>query len=663
VVAICRLAEGMPLGILLAAGWVGLLSPQEIAVQMHGQHDFLETEMQDVPERQRSMRVVLQQAWELLSDQERETFASLSVFRGSFDRQAAQEVSGASLRTLMSLVNKSMLIRLSDDRLAVHELLRQYAAERLSDDVDLFEQAHDRHSALYCRRMEIWTQAAKQPSRRLSMVEIETELENVRAAWSWAAIDRQVARLSAAAEGLGLLLSWQGRAESAESAFQAAIDALDPPSGDEECALLGTLLAWHALFASSHRHAADVAALIDQALAWLARVEQTSRSASAARAFVLYVRGQMALSALEMEVAQEALEESLQLFERIDDPWWSATVLQQLASAAWTRNDLGQTRGYFERSLAVRREIGDEVGAAGVLVNLGALAGFDKGQVDEAVELYREGSRLYAAMGGRTGELFSLSGLQAAERLLGRFPQALEILQRQIALGAELGDDRMLADLRMTMGEVLQLMGRYDLAEVEHRANIAVLQETGWTAPETWVRYVLAAALLGREDYEEAQQVLEPNIAALEQSNSASMLGRTLAATSRAGLGLGDVDAAWEHAVRAVTLLSGRHYFWLLEAMAAATAVLAVRGEAEQAVEYYALLSRHPYVANALWFRDVYGQFVEQAAAVLTPDVAMAAQTRGHGSDLWQAARDLVGKYGAREAVNTPLAQNDPLAS
>ena len=645
VAAICRLAEGMPLGILLAAGWSSLLSPQEIAAQMRSQRDFLETEMQDVPERQRSMRVVLHQAWELLSEQEREAFASLSVFRGSFDRQAAQEVGGASLRVLMSLVNKSMLIRLPDDRLAVHELLRQYAAERLVDDVELFELAHDRHSALYCRRVQTWAEAAKQPGRRLSMLEIEAEVENVRAAWSWAAIDRQVARLSAAAEGLGLLLSWQGRVESAENAFWAAIDALDPPGDDEECVLLGTLVAWYALFASSHLHAADVAALVDRAFAWLARVDETSRPAAAARAFVLNVRGQMALNALEMERAQEALEESLRLFERIDDPWWSATVLERLASAAWTRNDLEQTRDYFQRSLGVRREIGDEIGSAGVLINLGALAGFDGGHVDEAVALYQEGSRLYAAAGGRTGELSSLFGLQAAERLLGRFPQALEMLQRQVALGAELGDDRMLADLRMTMGEVLQLMGRYDLAEAEHRTNIAALQEAGWTAPETWIRYALAAALLGQGAYEEVRQVLQPNLTALEQSDSASMLGRTLAAISRAELGLGAVDTAWEHALRAVGLLSGRHYFWLMEAMAAAAATLAVRGEAEQAVEIYALLHRHPYVANSRWFGEVYGSLVDQAAAGLAPAVLAEAKARAETLDLWQAARELVAAY------------------
>ena len=105
------------------------------------------------------------------------------------------------------------------------------------------------------------------------------------------------------------------------------------------------------------------------------------------------------------------------------------------------------------------------------------------------------------------------------------------------------------------------------------------------------------------------------------------------------------MDAAWEHALRAVELLSGRHYFWLLEAMAAAAAVLAERGEVERAVEIYALVNRHPYVANSRWFGDVFGSLVDKAAARLEPAEVAAAQARGAALDLWQAARDLLAEY------------------
>jgi predicted ATPase len=78
---ICRLVQGMPLGILLAAAWVGVLTPAEIAVEISRSLDFLEIDLRDVPERQRSMRAVFDHSWNLLSEREREVFQQMSVFQ------------------------------------------------------------------------------------------------------------------------------------------------------------------------------------------------------------------------------------------------------------------------------------------------------------------------------------------------------------------------------------------------------------------------------------------------------------------------------------------------------------------------------------------------------------------------------------------------------
>jgi predicted ATPase/DNA-binding CsgD family transcriptional regulator len=149
VTRICQLVQGMPLGIILATGWLGLMSPQEIAAEITCSLDFLETEMRDVPERQRSIRAVFEQAWNLLNMQEQDVIQRLSVFRGGFTREAAQAVTGASLRTLASLTNKALLWRNPHaGRFEMHELLRHYAEELLeaSDEADM---ARDAHSAYY----------------------------------------------------------------------------------------------------------------------------------------------------------------------------------------------------------------------------------------------------------------------------------------------------------------------------------------------------------------------------------------------------------------------------------------------------------------------------------------------------------------------------------
>jgi predicted ATPase len=151
VVRICRLLQGMPLALLLAAAWAKMLTPAEILAHLSGDDgdslDFLAADWPDAPPRQRSIRAVFDRSWNLLSDREREVFSALSVFRGGFTRRAAQQVSGASLRELMALVDKSLLQWTPKGGYEIHELLRRYAAEKLEQAPATSAEARDRHRA------------------------------------------------------------------------------------------------------------------------------------------------------------------------------------------------------------------------------------------------------------------------------------------------------------------------------------------------------------------------------------------------------------------------------------------------------------------------------------------------------------------------------------
>lgn len=137
VVEICRLLEGMPLGIELAATWVRLLQCTEILAEIRRTLDFLTADARSGRDpRQSSMRAVFSQSWALLSPAEQRVLARLSVFRGGFDRGAAERIAGATLPVLASLLDRS-LVRVREagaaTRYDMHELLRQFAAEQLAE--------------------------------------------------------------------------------------------------------------------------------------------------------------------------------------------------------------------------------------------------------------------------------------------------------------------------------------------------------------------------------------------------------------------------------------------------------------------------------------------------------------------------------------------------
>ncbi len=147
---ICQLMQGTPLALVLAAAWLELLTPAEIAAEIEKGLDFLTADLADLPLRQRSMQAIFECSWQLMTPAEQAVLAKLSVFRGGFTREAAGQVAGANLRLLLALVNKSLLQRqLENGRFSMHELLRQFAAakRRHNDPQGQVDLAHSRYFA------------------------------------------------------------------------------------------------------------------------------------------------------------------------------------------------------------------------------------------------------------------------------------------------------------------------------------------------------------------------------------------------------------------------------------------------------------------------------------------------------------------------------------
>lgn len=203
VVRICRLVGGMPLGIELASAWTRALPCEEIAREIERSLDVLETSARNVPPRHRNMRAVFAPTWHRLLEEEQHVFMKLSVFRGGFTREAAESVAGATMRTLRSLVDKSLVRLDGNGRYTLHELLRQYGAEQLHNSPPEQEQTLNLHRACYmallarCEQMIVFR---GQPKEALEIM--ENELENMRLAWQRAVLQGQFAEIARGAEGL-----------------------------------------------------------------------------------------------------------------------------------------------------------------------------------------------------------------------------------------------------------------------------------------------------------------------------------------------------------------------------------------------------------------------------------------------------------------------------
>ena len=190
---ICQEIEGMPLGIEMAAGWVDVISCEEIYGKIKGNLDFLKTSASDVPERQRSLQAVFEYSWNLLPEPTRKSLKSLSIFQGGFSAKAAEEVSGLSLPMLQDLNNRALLYKQSEARYDLLETIRYYSRKKLEDDSEELAATQALHSHYYFNLTNEYRKAeADSPDsfrqnfyKFGSDAEIRGDVENLRVSVEW----------------------------------------------------------------------------------------------------------------------------------------------------------------------------------------------------------------------------------------------------------------------------------------------------------------------------------------------------------------------------------------------------------------------------------------------------------------------------------------------
>ena len=222
VAAICRLVEGLPLAIELAADLARTLPCQVIADKLGSDLDVLQTTSAARPPRHRSMRTVIEASWRLLDGDQQRALAGLSVFRGGFDPAAAEAVAGADVAMLSALVERSLVDRAEGGRYGLHELLRQFAAERLeaAGDAAATRRAHAAHYAGFLRSRHDRLADAFDAA---VLAEVDPETGNLRAAWQELVEADGIDAVAGLLEDLWLVHRRHGRFEEALGAIQRAL--------------------------------------------------------------------------------------------------------------------------------------------------------------------------------------------------------------------------------------------------------------------------------------------------------------------------------------------------------------------------------------------------------------------------------------------------------
>ena len=245
---VCALVEGMPLAIELAATWVDTLRLTEIADEIKDSLDILQTERRDAPLSQNSMRAAFMRSWNLLDETQQSAFRRLAVFRGGFNRQAADAITKINIQTLRGLVSKSLLRHdPTRGRYELHELLRHFAQEKLEASGEA-KMVYDTHAAYFANFLNEHWQQTKGHHQRQALLKIEADIENVRAAWTYLIEERNVTELKKFFHGLWVIYDVRGWHLAGVRLFEQAVEVIRAASTTEAQAGLGWLLSVQGMF-------------------------------------------------------------------------------------------------------------------------------------------------------------------------------------------------------------------------------------------------------------------------------------------------------------------------------------------------------------------------------------------------------------------------------
>ena len=418
VVRICRLVDGLPLGIELAAAWTSMLACREIADEIERSLGFLESSARDLPQRHRSLRAVYDHSWRLLDEGHRDAFRRLSALRGPFTREAAGAVAGADLRILADLVGKSLVRRREAGRFDIHELLRQYAAEQLAADPDAERETLGRHAAFFLGRLHDRQARLVGADMAAARDELRGDLPDLRAATIRVAVDGPDEAAMRAFHDLWVFFFMHSEHEGGEAMAQVV-------TAQERAGTPGA----RRLSALVHRAGAAATLGYDEgqeaiALECLARVRSARLDAELAAC--LLALGTFACVRDDYPAALTHLDEAARVYRALDDPLGYAATLSWSGFTRLLLDDLGGARADFEAGHRAAEASANPLIRAYLLSKLGLLADAE-GDFRAALERHARAQELFSSVGDVGGTGYTLGRSSMSAYCLGELDEALRL--------------------------------------------------------------------------------------------------------------------------------------------------------------------------------------------------------------------------------------------
>ncbi len=496
IVAICRLVEGLPLAIELAAALTKQYTCTALYTALQQDYMLLATAGADGNARHHSIQAMLAYSWRLLTAAEARLLASCAIFVGGFTRAAVLAITDVAPALLENLIDQSLL-QMRAGRFFMHAFVRHYAAAQLAQVPQWQVYMAAAHAAYYIDLLHNLEGALVIDSE--AQQRIQNEIENIRAAWAWSVAQAEVALLD---KGVGSLQSFYHLTGLYREGLHLLTTALDMvkrtsvtgPTAARVQSLQVRLLCYSAQFyrrlgesQSCEQCASDALALAnglaDPALQGLAYHEL---------ARLAYVRGDFLLM---NEMAEQGYKQARQ------------STLRHLTAECL--NDLGLAMGmcqgplaavtYFHEALDLLQGGDNRFLQAFIFVNLGFFY-LSCHQYQWACDHLQQGITIQQQFQIRGGSMMPLRYLGDLWLALGRYAAAQQQYEQVLALSATMYSHYAVSGLYTSYGRLQHLRGDPKAAITTCTSAYQLAQQGGVMVQEQWARVFLGHALLAVGD-------------------------------------------------------------------------------------------------------------------------------------------------------------------
>ena len=471
---ICRLVDGLPLAIELAAAWLNVLSVDEIAAEVSQGLDILTSTRRDLDSGHRSLRAVFDRSWSLLDESEQKTFGELSIFTGGFDRQAALEVVGANLLVLAGLARKSFLQRDTNGRFGFHSMMRQFGREKLAEEPAAEQQVRERHARYFHQMVAAFVADLHSPNHREQRARLRPEAENIHEAYASIVLNTESPGFHEALENyltfldgegwhenrlklLDLLERYQRRAEAAGLDVSIDLPFLDlksvlgiieaelsqeltNPISEAELeflrsqdvpAVLGRALFYLGVVACNEGNYDESIALLTEALPLLEHHERGLGS-------LLLWLGYAEIHKDQLDAAETHFRRAVKLFEKPGHRWILAFALSKMGVLEESRGNHRKSYEYHAEGRRLLAEYGDLAGEAYTTSRM-SLSAFGMRDYQNAYEMGRKGLESFRKLGHRWGIGASYCRIGFAALKLGNNEEAVACFLKTLRKSGEVG--------------------------------------------------------------------------------------------------------------------------------------------------------------------------------------------------------------------------------